>query len=230
MDLTMMAPERVQAFTQRFADLFPDRRLFQRFEEMTCGMLASSSTRVSEMVAALPHRLQRQFHHAKALYRFLDNDRVKAEVLLERVCQESASEKLSLVVSHVPALKKRGRWWLLTNLAVEGAKQAQGVVELYRKRWRIEELFRLLKTGLGLEEFQVESLARIRKVIAILLGLAVFLWEVRREGGPFKTFLLQLGGKLGLKSERDGPYLLLRGLIRLLNQEVTLEELERARQ
>jgi hypothetical protein len=364
-------------------------------------MLASGSSRVSEMVAALPQRLQRQFHHAKALYRFLDNERVQAEALVERVCRESAlslegeerlvcvdlspvkkpharaleglhpvgqkkipgyelltclgmdplghlavgyarlvaygekgfrslptevqrafegakeklgganrrliyvldrgfddrkvfawvlelkeafvirvyqdravgegrklkevatalelpfqyqarlkvagkyrqvsvhfgftaveveGQKLTLVVSRVPALGKRGRWWLLTNLPVATGNEAQRVVEAYRQRWLIEDFFRLLKTGLGLEEFQVETLARIRKVVAILLGLAVFLWEVRRQEGPFKAFLLRLGGKLGLKSERDGPYLLVRGLMRLLNYEVTGEELERARQ
>ena len=51
----------------------------------------------------------------------------------------------------------------------------------------------------------------------------MFLWEVERLGDPFKGFLLQLGGTLGLPSERDGPYLLLRGLVRLLNYEVTQE-------
>lgn len=362
-------------------------------------MLASGSTRISEMVAALPQRLQRQFHHAKALYRFLDNERVSAAAILERVYRESIlglkgkehlvcvdlspvkkpyarvmeglhrvgrkkvlgyelltclgvdqeghlalgyahlvaygergfrslpwevkrafqraqkqlggpgvrliyvcdrgfddrrvftqvlelgeafvirvyhdrllerggklkgiatglelpyqyqarlkvggkyrqvavhlgftpveveGKRLTLVVSYVPALGKRGKWWLLTNLAVGGAEEARRVVEIYRKRWLIEEFFRLLKTGLGLEGFQVERLARIRKVIAILLGLAVFLWELQLEESPFKQFLLRLGGKLGIKSEGDGPYLLLRGLIRLLNYEVTREELERA--
>jgi len=363
-------------------------------------MLASGSTRISEMVAALPQRLQRQFHHAKALYRFLDNERVSAPAILERVYQESIlgikeegerlvcvdlspvkkpyarvmeglhrvgrkkvlgyelltclgvdqeshlalgyahlvaygergfrslpwevkrafqraqkqlggpgvrliyvcdrgfddrrvftqvlemgeafvirvyhdrllerggklkgiatglelpyqyqarlkvrgkyrqvavhfgftpieveGKQLTLVVSSVPALGKRGRWWLLTNLLVGRAEEARRVVEIYRKRWLIEEFFRLLKTGLGLEGFQVERLVRIRKVIAILLGLAVFLWELQLEESPFKQFLLRLGGKLGIKSEGDGPYLLLRGLIRLLNYEVTREELERA--
>ncbi|KPD31575.1 hypothetical protein AN926_06160 [Thermus scotoductus] len=62
-----------------------------------------------------------------------------------------------------------------------------------------------------------------------MLGLAVFLWEVERLGDPFKGFLLQLGGKLGLPSERDGPYLLLRGLVRLLNYEVTQELLKQAK-
>ena len=141
---------------------------------------------------------------------------------------EEEGNRLTLVVSHVPALGNRGRWWLLTNLRVTTAKEAQRVVEIYRKRWLIEKFFRLLKVGLGLEEFQVETLARIRKVVAILLGLALFLWEVRLEGGPFKEFLLRLGGKLGIKSEHDGPYLLMRGLIRLLNYGVTREELESA--
>lgn len=43
---------------------------------------------------------------------------------------------------------------------------------------------------------------------------------VRLEGGAFREFLLRLGGKLGIKSEHDGPYLLMRGLIRLLNYPV----------
>jgi hypothetical protein len=38
--------------------------------------------------------------------------------------------------------------------------------------------------------------------------------------------LLRLGGELGIASERDGPYLLLQGLVRLLNYEVTKEALE----
>ncbi|RYM27124.1 transposase, partial [Meiothermus sp. PNK-Is4] len=56
---------------------------------MARGILATGSTRVSEMVASLPSHLQRRFHQAKALYRFLDNPRVKAEALLERICEES---------------------------------------------------------------------------------------------------------------------------------------------
>ena len=39
--------------------------------------------------------------------------------------------------------------------------------------------------------------------------------------------LLRLGGKPGIAGERDGPYLLLRGLVRLLNYEVTKEDLEK---
>jgi len=38
---------------------------------------------------------------------------------------------------------------LLTNLPVNSPEEAKGVVEIYRKRWTVEEFFRLLKAGLG---------------------------------------------------------------------------------
>jgi hypothetical protein len=38
---------------------------------------------------------------------------------------------------------------------------------------------------------------------------------------------LRLGGKPGIAGERDGPYLLLQGLVRLLNYEVTKGALEK---
>jgi len=38
--------------------------------------------------------------------------------------------------------------------------------------------------------------------------------------------LLRLEGKPWIAGERDGPYLLLQGLVRLLNYEVTKEALE----
>lgn len=49
----------------------------------------------------------------------------------------------------------------------------------------------------------------------------MFVWELERSGGPFKNFLLGLGGKLGVSIERGGPYLLLRGLVRFLNYKST---------
>lgn len=89
----------------------------------------------------------------------------------------------------------------------------------------MEEFFRLLKAGLGLERVQVRGLPALRKLVAMMLGLALFLWGVRREEGRFKDLLLWLGGKLGLESERDGPYLLMRGLLKLLTYEAAHEAL-----
>jgi hypothetical protein len=45
-------------------------------------------------------------------------------------------------------------------------------------------------------------------------------------GGALESLLLQLEDKLGIASERHGPYPLLRGSVCLLNYEVTKEALK----
>ena len=100
----------------------------------------------------------------------------------------------------VPALGNRGNWLLLTNLEVKTVEDAWGV-----GRWQVEEFFRLLKAGLGVEKFQVSRLWAIRKLIAVLLGLALFLWEVKRKESPFKDLLLWLGASSGYRVSGMGP-------------------------
>jgi hypothetical protein len=65
-------------------------------------------------------------------------------------------------------------WHLLTTHRVEGAEAAWGIVAMYKKRWAIEQFFRLLKSqGLGLEDSQVESAERLMKLTAIAARAAV---------------------------------------------------------
>jgi hypothetical protein len=65
-------------------------------------------------------------------------------------------------------------WRLYTTLPVDSAADAAEVVRLYRLRWRIEEVFRVLKSdGLKLEDSQVEEAARLFKLAALGLGAAV---------------------------------------------------------
>jgi len=62
-------------------------------------------------------------------------------------------------------------WRLLTTLPATTKADAEEVVRLYRLRWRIEQVFRALKSdGLALEETQLEEAGRIFKLAA--LGLA----------------------------------------------------------
>jgi hypothetical protein len=64
-------------------------------------------------------------------------------------------------------------WRLATTLPVDGPQAAQEVVRLYRLRWRIEELFRALKSdGLCLEETQVRDPVRLFRLAALALGAA----------------------------------------------------------
>lgn len=63
-------------------------------------------------------------------------------------------------------------WRLTTTLPVDGQEAAREVVRLYRLRWRIEEVFRALKSdGLRLEETQIRDPERLMRLSALALAL-----------------------------------------------------------
>lgn len=65
-------------------------------------------------------------------------------------------------------------WRLLTTHSVASGEEAQGIVNLYRLRWRIEQTFRALKSdGLRIEESQITDPQRMFALAAIALAAAV---------------------------------------------------------
>lgn len=65
-------------------------------------------------------------------------------------------------------------WRLLTTHTVHSADDAKEIVALYRLRWRIEQLFRTLKSdGLALEDSQVVDAERLFNLTAIALAAAI---------------------------------------------------------
>jgi len=66
-------------------------------------------------------------------------------------------------------------WKLLTTLPVESAEDAQRCVGWYSKRWKIEVMHRVLKTGCKVEERQMQTASRLRPMIAIDLVTACYL-------------------------------------------------------
>jgi hypothetical protein len=65
-------------------------------------------------------------------------------------------------------------WRLLTTLPVASAEDAQQVVQLYRLRWRIEQVFRALKSdGIKLDDSQMIDTERLFNLAAIGLAAAV---------------------------------------------------------
>lgn len=64
-------------------------------------------------------------------------------------------------------------WRLLTTMPVETSKDALEIVRIYRLRWRIEQVFRVLKRdGLALEETQLEDATRLFNLTALAIGAA----------------------------------------------------------
>jgi hypothetical protein len=74
-----------------------------------------------------------------------------------------------------PAGVKPVHWVLLTTLAVEGFTQARQVVRHYTRRWVIEELTLVLKSGLRAERLQMDDAATLMNTLALLYVVA---WRV----------------------------------------------------
>jgi hypothetical protein len=84
------------------------------------------------------------------------------------------------VVEHNPAPDVTPiRWALWTNLPIKTPADLERVVDIYRRRWVIEELFRALKTGCAYPDRQAESLDALLRTHALLLPIAVQLLNLR---------------------------------------------------
>lgn len=70
-------------------------------------------------------------------------------------------------------------WLLLTDGAIADEAAARQRVEWYERRPRVEELHKAMKTGLGVEQLQLQSQAGIQPVIALLSVMAVALVNAR---------------------------------------------------
>jgi hypothetical protein len=86
-----------------------------------------------------------------------------------------------------PANEEPLHWRLLTTIEVGDAAAACEIVRLYRLRWRIEELFRALKSdGMRLQETQVHEAGRLFKLAVVGLAAACRTIQLvdARDGSP----------------------------------------------
>jgi hypothetical protein len=86
-----------------------------------------------------------------------------------------------------PANEEPLCWRLLTTIEVGNADAACDIVRLYRLRWRIEEVFRALKSdGMRLEETQVHEAGRLFKLAVVGLAGACRTIQLvdARDGSP----------------------------------------------
>lgn len=113
-------------------------------------------------------------------------------VLRPNSASRTAPERVKLGLVEVaeidpPAGVEPLMWRLLTTLPVATAADALEVVRLYRLRWRIEEVFRVLKKdGLDLEASQVTEARRLFNLAACGLVASVRILQLvdARDGSP----------------------------------------------
>ena len=84
-------------------------------------------------------------------------------------------------------------WRLLTTHAVRSPKQARRIVDLYRKRWTIEEFFRTLKSaGFDIEEADIgEPEVMIKFVAAAAVAAVTIMQLVRARDGTTEEELVE---------------------------------------
>lgn len=87
-------------------------------------------------------------------------------------------------------------WRLLTNHAIGSMEDVLAVVDGYTKRWRIEELHRVWKSGaLCVEETQLRSTARVIKwaILAVVTAARIERLRVLARTKPDESALMALG-------------------------------------
>ena len=80
-----------------------------------------------------------------------------------------------IVERHPPEDEDPVQWFLLTTCQVETPSQAADIVGFYLQRWRIEDFFRVLKSGCRVEHLLFRTADRLQRAIAIN---AVIAWRI----------------------------------------------------
>ena len=101
-------------------------------------------------------------------------------VTLPATAAVTDADPITLSAAHVvetdaPDGEDPVRWFLLTTLRVKTAREAAEVVGFYLQRWKIEDLFRVLKSGCRSEFLLFRTAERLQRAIAII---AVIAWRI----------------------------------------------------
>jgi hypothetical protein len=82
---------------------------------------------------------------------------------------------ISAVEEDPPASREPIRWNFITNLPITCRQEAIQTIEWYKHRWKIENYFKIIKSGFKAEESRLQTADRIAKLISIFCILA---WRV----------------------------------------------------
>lgn len=113
---------------------------------------------------------------------------------------------------------------LLTNVPLDSAATVRQVYADWSRRSQIEHGYRFdQEDGLDVEDMRVETLERMRRLFLLVLLAAQFVYHIAQTWPQAAVVWLRiLGGKLGLQSDRDGLYVLLRGISAVWQTAATL--------
>jgi hypothetical protein len=196
----------IRASHNRTIEVYNDR--LDRWEEEQLHDLTAS--------VPLPLKFRVSFTHARKV-RHVD---IELGWLMIRLPE--THQVLWALVAHDPDYDRD--LVLLTSIPVRTAADAQIVYTEWRYRPQIEHTYRFdQEDGLDVEDMRVQTLERMRRVFALVLMAALFVYHVAHDWPQHMVLWLRgLGGKLGLASDLDGPYILLAGISAVFVAATTL--------
>lgn len=163
---------------------------------------------LSDLVATVPFSLQLEvaFTHARK------TRIVQAELGWLKIRLLDTHQVLWVLVAHEKG--KEEDLVLITNVPIESTTDAETVYSEWRFRPQVEHTYRFdQEDGLDIEDIRVHTMERMRRVFVLTLLAALFVYHIAHVWPDNAVlWLRRLGGKLGLSSDRDGPYVLLSGL------------------
>lgn len=91
---------------------------------------------------------------------------------------------------------------LITNRVVECTQDARQIYQAYLLRFKIEVVFRFLKTNLGWETFQVRDFQSIKNLVALAFFLVGYFKELSNDiqNHEIYSLIAQIGGGKGIVS------------------------------
>ena len=171
-----------------------------------------------DLVARVPFEFEQDviFTHARA------ERRVHLHFGWFEIRLPETQQALWVLVAH--DAQRQHNLVLLTNIPLLEARIVRQVYGDWRQRSHIEHGYRFdQEEGLDVEDMRVETLERMRRLFILVLLAAQFICAIGRTWSPAAViWLRQLGGKLGLSSDRDGLYILMRGISAVWQTAATL--------
>lgn len=173
-----------------------DRPIFNQDKGLKISSELEASPVIGKRFLTLSKRKEKIFKKDRASHPARTSRSVEAEIrtksvkvqMPKRIRESSArkefSEFLTVNVVHVkevnpPDKEKPIEWYLLTNEPINNLKDALKVIDIYRRRWVIEEYFKALKSGCQIERRLFSNLESWYKMIALYLPVATMLLNLR---------------------------------------------------
>jgi hypothetical protein len=155
----------------------------------------------------LPAKPGRKAREATLAIRFAAVDLARPGAAAKSGLPESVALTLVDVREIDPPSGEMIHWRLLTTHAVDDPRQALAIVDLYRRRWAIEQLFRTMKSqGFDIEGLLIDEEPPLRRLVMAILIAAVIVQQLvhARDG---KQGMASLRPMLDAFEPEDAPLL-----------------------